>query len=1051
MSELSTIPSVQAANETPHWTARHGKPIIFVILTLVAVGIYLAVAIPVAVFPSTDFPRIVVGADVGVYPIDQMLVTVTQPLEEALNTVPGLDHVTSITSRGSAEIDLFFDWKVDMNQTLQLVNAALARVQPTLPSQAKVTANRLTFAAFPIIGYSLTSDRIPQTTLWELGNYTIKPRLNRATGVSSVVVQGGQVPEFNIQPDPAKMVQAGVTVPNILDAISRSNMIDSPGLIETNHQLVLTLMSGQARSLTDIGNIVVKTTPAGAAVHINDIGTVNNSVMPVYTVVTGNGKPAVLLNIYRQPNSNTVDVANAVHGEIAKLQENLPPGVDIRPFYDQSELVRDSIDSVRDAILLGLVLASLIMVLFLRDWGTSLVAGLVIPATIAVTFIALKIMGESFNLMTLGGLAAAVGLVIDDAIVVVENIVLHRDLGQSRGEAIRSAIREIRVPLVGSTITPIVVFLPLISITGVTGVFFRALAITVGMALLTSLALALTWTPTLSHYFLRNRRADAAAKHETVPAWLLQSYERTLRFTLEHPFALAVFTVLLIAGSYLCYTHTGSDLLPAMDEGGFIVDYTMAPGSSLRETNRVISHVEKILRGTPDVATTARRTGLQLGLAAVTEANQGDISVKLKPMAPLLTRFFGAAGPNQRTRSGDKVIADVRAKIMNAEPVLDVEFPQLLQDMIGDLTSAPQPVVIKLFSEDGDLLRHWAPVVASTIKKIPGVVDVEDGIDNTTSGTAMTFDIDPMVTARAGFTPQEVELDASAMLQGEPATPPVILNARSYTIRVQFPPSARSSLDAMRNTLIVSGTGKTATIGSLATLTEIPGQTEIIRENLQRCMNVTARFEGINLGDGMAQVRKAVAESTLPSSIRVEYGGQYAEQQKSFRDLVFVLALAIVLVFMVLLFEFGEFGAPIAVLSSALLSTCGVFLALLITRTTFNLSSFMGLIMVIGIVAKNGILLLDADQRFRAEGTPPEESMIRAGERRLRPIMMTALATVAGMLPLAFAVGAGSQMLQPLAIAVIGGILASMILSLVVTPAVRFYIGGRSTGKEQEV
>jgi CzcA family heavy metal efflux pump len=1046
MSQLSTLPPTTSDQENLHWTARHGKPIIFVILTLVAVGVYLALTIPIAVFPSTDFPRIVVGADVGVYPIDQMLVNVTQPLEEAVNSVPGLNQIISTTSRGSAEIDLFFDWSVDMFQTLELVDAALARVQTSLPANTKLTANRLTFAAFPIMGYSLTSDRIPQTTLWELATYTMKPRLNRAAGVSSIVVQGGQVPEFQVQPDPAKLVEAGVTIPNILDAISRSNMIDSPGLIEENHQLILTLMSGQAHGTSDIGNIIIKNTPANAAVHINDVATVNNSVMPVYTVVTANGKPAVLLNVYRQPNSNTVEVANAVHDQIASLKKDLPPGVNISPFYDQSELVTESIKSVRDAIILGLVLASLIMVLFLRDWGTSLVAGLVIPATIGVTFITLRVMGQSFNLMTLGGLAAAVGLVIDDAIVVVENIVMHRDSGQSRAEAITSAIREIRVPLVGSTITPIVVFLPLISITGVNGVFFRALALTVGMALLTSLALALTWTPTLSHYFLRNRRPDAAraAHHDTVPPWLMKAYERTLRFTLEHPLVLALFTIILIAGAYLCYTHTGSDLLPAMDEGGFIVDYVMPPGASLRDTNRVISRVEKILRDTPDVASTARRTGLQLGLAAVTEANNGDISVKLKPMAPFYVRWFGGkAGPNERTRTGDEIIADVRAKITQAEPVLDVEFPQLLQDMIGDLTSAPQPVVLKLFSEDGDLLKHWAPVEASALKKIPGVVDIEDGIDNTTSGTAMTFNVDPVITARAGFTPQEVELDASAMLQGEPATPPVVLNDRPYTIRVQFPPSARRTLDSMRKTLIVSGTGKTATIGSLATLTEIPGQTEIIRENLQRLVQVTARFEGLNLGDGIAKVQKAVADSNLPPSIRIEYGGQYQEQQKSFRDLSFVLALAIVLVFMVLLFEFGEFAAPIAVLSSALLSTCGVFLALLITRTTFNLSSFMGLIMVVGIVAKNGILLLDADQRFRATGVSPEESMILAGERRLRPIMMTALATVAGMLPLAFAVGAGSQMLQPLAIAVIGGIMASMILSLVVTPAVRFYVGRR--------
>jgi CzcA family heavy metal efflux pump len=907
----------------------------------------------------------------------------------------------------------------------------MARIQPTLPPTAKLVANRLTFAAFPIMGYSLTSDTVPQTRIWEMATYDLKPRLNRQPGVSSILVQGGQVPEFQVQPDPAKLVQTGATISNILDAIGRSNMIDSPGLIETNHQLVLSLVSGQTRTPEEIANIVVKTTPANTPVRIGDIATVSPSVMPVYTVVTANAKPSVLLYVFRQPDGNTVQVANAIHKEIDQIRKELPKGVELRPFYDQSEMVVDSIGAVRDAILIGLVLASLIMVLFLRDWGTSLVAGLVIPATVAVTFIALRIMGESFNLMTLGGLAAAVGLVIDDAIVVVENIVMHRDKGQSRSEAIRSAIREIRVPLVGSTVTPIVVFLPLISITGVTGVFFRALAVTVGMALLTSLALALTWTPTLSHFFIRQRTGGHTGEqeeHSSVPRWLMIPYERVLRLALQHPLLLAVFCILLIGGSYICYRNCGSDLLPAMDEGGFIIDYIMPAGSSLEETNRVVSHVEQILRAVPEVEGTSRRTGLQLGLATVTEANTGDISVKLK---------------RQRSRSTNEVIADVRAKVTKAEPVLDVEFMQLLQDMIGDLTNAPEPVAIKLFSQDPELLQAWAPKVGDTIKKIPGVVDVLDGIENTISGPATLFNVDPSVTARAGFSPEEVELDTSAILQGEPASLPVVLNDRAYTIRVRFPEQTRASMDAIQNTLLVSSTGKTATLGSLAKVVEIPGQTEIRRENLQRDVTVTARFEGMNLGDGMVKVQQAIAEANLPPSIRVQYGGQYEEQQKSFKDLAFVLLLAIVLVFIVLLFEFGNFAAPIAVLASALLSTCGVFLALLITGTTFNLSSFMGLIMVIGIVAKNGILLLDADQKFRAAGIPAEESMMRAGERRLRPIMMTALATVAGMLPLALALGAGSQMLQPLAIAVIGGILASMVLSLVVTPAVRYYIGGR--------
>ena len=991
--------------DAPHWTARHGKPIIFVILTLIAVGAYLALTIPVSVFPETNFPRIVVGIDNGVFPIDQMLVTVTKPVEEAVNTVPGLDHLWSVTSRGTAEVDLFFSWKVDMYRTLELVNAAMARAQASLPSTAKITVNRLTFAAFPIMGYSLTSDKFPQDKIWEMANYELKPRLNRQTGVSSIIVQGGQVPEFEVQPDPAKLVQAGVTIPNILDAIGRSNMIDSPGLIEANHQLVLSLVSGQARTSGDIGDIVIKTTPAGAPLRIGDMATVGPSVMPVYTVVTANAKPAVLLNIYRQPDSNTVIVADAVHAEIDRIRKELPKGIDLRPFYDQSEIVNDSIASVRDAILIGLILASLI---------------------IAITFIMLRVMDQSFNLMTLGGLAAAVGLVIDDAIVVVENIVMHRDSGQSRAEAIRNAIREIRTPLVGSTITPIVVFIPLISITGVTGVFFRALAVTVGVSLLTSLALALTWTPTLSHYFIRKVKHHQGS--DAGPGRLMRIYERTLRTTLEHPLILAVFSLALIGGSYLCYTHTGSDLLPAMDEGGFIVDYIMPAGSSLEETNRVITHVEEILRKTPEVESTSRRTGLQLGLAQVTEANTGDIAVKLK---------------RGRKLSGEEVIAKVRAKIRKAEPVLDVEFPQLLQDMIGDLTSAPEPVVIKLFSQDPELLAGWAPQIAGAIKKIPGVVDVLDGIENTISGPATVFTVDPAAAARAGFSAQEVELDASAMLQGEPAPPPVVVNDRSYGIRVRFPKGTRASLEAIQNTLLISGTGKTGTIGTLAGMREIPGQTEIRRENLQRDVQVTARFEDMNLGDGMVKVQQTIDELKVPPSIHIQYGGQFEEQQKSFKDLVFVLVLAIVLVFVVLLFEFGNFAAPLAVIASALLSTCGVFLALLVTGTTFNISSFMGLIMVIGIVAKNGILLLDADQKFRAEGIGAEDAMIRAGERRLRPIMMTALATVAGMIPLALALGAGSQMLQPLAIAVIGGILASMVLSLVVTPAVHYYIGGR--------
>src|SRR5580704_4095448 len=494
--------------ETPSfWLARSTRTIFFFTVVLTLIGIYLAIKVPISVFPETSFPRVVIGVDNGVMPVEQMEVTITRPIEDAVNSVPGLETVRSITSRGSAEVSLFFDWNENMVLQLQLVDAALSKVQQTLPSTARLTTNRLTFATFPILGYSLTSDTVPQTGLWEIATYDLKPPLNRVSGVSTVVVQGGQVPEFHVVPNLAQLASSGVTITDLVNAIQASNIVDSPGLYEANHQLILGLVGAQVHDADQLRQLVVKTTAAGAPVRIADVATVEQATMPVYTTVTANGKPSVLINIARQPSSNTVAVADAVAAQVAELRRVLPPGVRLEPFYDQSQLVRDSIASVRDAIFIGLILACIILFLFLRDWTSSLIAGLVIPVTVAVTILVLWAIGQSFNLMTLGGLAAAIGLVIDDAIVVVENIVMHRDNGEPRASAVRKALSEITTPLVFSTITPVVVFLPLVSTSGVTGSFFRALAITMTAALLTSLALALTWTPGLSYVLLRERTA----------------------------------------------------------------------------------------------------------------------------------------------------------------------------------------------------------------------------------------------------------------------------------------------------------------------------------------------------------------------------------------------------------------------------------------------------------------------------------------------------------------------------------------------------------------
>jgi CzcA family heavy metal efflux pump len=1022
----------------PFWLASSRQIIFFFAFILTMAGCWAALRVPISVFPETDFPRVVIGVDNGVMPVEQMEVTITKPIESAVNSVPGLVTVRSTTSRGSAEISLFFDWSVDMYRNLQMVNAAVSRVQQTLPSTAKITTNRLTFATFPILGYSLTSSNVSQTKLWEIATYDLAPPLNRVPGVSTVTVQGGKVPEFHVVPSMARLQATGVTILDISNAIQASNIVDSPGLYEQNHQLILGLVGAQVHDVEGLKQLVVKTTVSGAPVRVGDVAEVVDGTEPIYTYVTANNQPAVLINIARQPSGNTVAVADQVATEVARLKTKLPPGITFEPFYDQSELVRESIKSVRDAILIGLVLACIILFIFLHDWRSSLIAGLVIPVTVAITILFMWAIGESFNLMTLGGLAAAIGLVIDDAIVVVENIVLHRDAGEGRVEAVRKAIKEIAQPLIGSTVTPVVVFLPLVAVTGVTGSFFRALAITMTVSLLTSLLLALTWTPGLGLVLLKeqNRAAvepatkphEEALSHEEAGPWLakvLRAHRIVLEWCLRKPLVLGVICLALIAATYVGYRSLGSDLLPEMDEGAFILDYTMPAGSSIASTNQVIARVQKILDATPEVESTSRRTGLQMGLAAVTESNYGDMTVKLK---------------SKRSRGIDEVMNDIRGQIKQSEPALDVEFTQVLQDMIGDLSNAPEPIQIKLFCSDPRLLYQLGPRVADAIAKVKGVVDVQNGVDNTISGPATSFQVDPVLAAHFGFTPNEVAEDATAILDGVTPNDPLIANGHPYTIRVRLGEESRASLDAMQNTVFNSSSGHTASLGSMTEITQLPPQNEIRRENLQQLVVVTGRLEGSDLGTGVAEVQKVVNALHLPPSVRVEYGGTYQEQQKSFADLLRVLLLALVLVFGVLLAEFRNVWAPIAILSSSVLSICGVVYALLATGITFNVASFMGLIMVIGIVAKNGILLLDADERFRNQGSNARDAMMLAAQRRLRPILMTAVAAICGMLPLAFALGAGSQMLQPLAIAVIGGLAISMFLSLIVTPLVYYFL-----------
>jgi hydrophobe/amphiphile efflux-1 (HAE1) family protein len=1014
--------------------------VIVMIALLCAAGLYAAWHLPIAIFPQTDFPRIVITVDNGVVPAAQTLVSVTRPIEEAMNGIPGITRIRSNTARGAAEINLFFDWNVDIHQSLQLVQARLSQLSSTLPQTAAIRrVDRLTFAVFPVAGYSLTSDKRDPASLRDIANNTIRPRLARLPGVAEVAVAGGQVREYHVTIDPERLTAHNVSVQQVSDALHNTNIIASPGLIEENHQLELALVSGQATNPDRLNGIVIAIVN-NAPVTLADVATIGAGFEPQYTIVTADGHPAVLLNVTRQPDANTVTVVDEVKAELAAMRGQLPKDVSVAPFYDQSLLVRASMNSVRDSILIGLLLSVIILYAFLRNWGTTFVAILVIPVTVLVTFLAMWLVGLSFDLMTLGGVAAAIGLVIDDAIVVVENIYTHLARGQSRREAVQSAVSEITVPIIGSTITPVVVFLPLTLLTGVTGVFFRSLALTMAVALLTSLVLALSFTPVLAERFVKAKKREdggrnfdeetpekqerLAAEHEEeeeqgpIMRGIIGRYEWLLGKSLDHRWMVIVVALVVLLGSYLLYRQLGSEFLPSFDEGAFVLDYKAPPGSSLAETDRMLRHVEEMLKETKEVESYSRRTGLQLGLS-ITEPNTGDFLVKLK---------------DNHARSTEEVTADLRTEIIKTEPALEVEFVGILSDLIGDLISSPEPIEIKLFSEDTAALHQKASEVEEAISKVPGVVDTFNGV--TISGPALTFNVDAQRAASFGVTATDVANTVTTAMSGDAAST-ILQQGRLITVRVIFPLEARASLDALRALQVRSSTGTLFRLDQVADVGYDKGQTEIVRDGLRQSVAVTARLSGSDLGSAIALIKNKLAKDVkFPPGMTVEYGGLYSEQQSSFRELALSLFLAVVLVFITLLIEFRSFAHPLSIVAGAVLALGGVFAGLFLTGTTLNVVSLMGMIMVVGIVAKNGILMLDAVEDHLAAGDTLREALLRSGRRRFRPVLMTSLAAILGMLPLALALGSGAELLQPLAIAVTGGLAVALLLSLVVTPTV---------------
>lgn len=996
------------------------RSLLFTLVALIIAGTLYAAYVPVALFPQVNFPRIVVSLEAGDRPASQMVTLVTRPSETALRSVVGVRSLRSISSRGSAEISVNFPWGHPMDLAATEVGAAVAQLLPSLPAGTTFKVRRMDPTVFPVAAMSFISTTIGPVELRNIVELTIAPALSAIPGVARTSVIGGALREYQVEIDPMRLRTYGLAIGDVTAALTAANILQATGKLEEDYKLYLVLSDERFHDLDAIRRTVLRTGGTGI-VELEDVASVKESVVPNWTRVSADGREAVSLQVFQQPDGNTVQIVADLKAKLADLKTMVPAGVTQSFWYDQSELIVASATSVRDAILIGSVLAALVLLVFLRSIRVTMIAAVVVPSVMAITALILGILGQSFNIMTLGGMAAAIGLIIDDVIVVIEYIEtrLKGATIAEREASAAAAANDFLKPLFGSSLATLIIFLPLAFLTGVTGAFFAALSLTIAVALTISFILSWLVVPLLAAWLLRSGDVHQDDAHEPRREGL---WARTVSTAQRWPMVVAASILPLAAAGYLVTTKLGSGFLPPMDEGGFVLDYKTPPGTSLTETDRVLQQVETILRATPEVATYSRRTGAALG-GGLTEPNEGDFFIRLKPP------------PRKPIHA---VMADIRTQIELRVPGINVEMALLMEDLIGDLTAVPQPIEVKLYGSEAVLLEA-APKVAAVVSSLPGLVEVQDGV--TPAGDALLVKIDHVKAGLQGIDPAVATAQLNAMIAGDISTT-IDEGERSIGVRVTTRPAVRDDIARIGNLELKSADGHMVPLRKIATIERETGQPQIVRENLQPMRAVTARIEGTDMGSAAAAVTAKLSEAgVLPPSVRFELGGLYAEQQQAFYGLMLVIVAAFGLVLLLLLLLFEDFMIAGSILLMPVLAACGSMLALAATGSELNISAIMGLTMVIGIVTEVAIIYFTAFERFRATGKSAAEALTLATQTRARPIVMTTLAAILALLPLALALGQGAQMQQPLAIAIIGGLILQAPLVLFVLPAINLVFG----------
>ncbi|HLH96521.1 MAG TPA: efflux RND transporter permease subunit [Xanthobacteraceae bacterium] len=1000
------------------WLEYHARSIFFIATFLAIAGAFAVTSLPVGLFPQVAFPRVQVSLDSGDRPADQMAQLVTRPVEQALRVIPGVQEVTSGSSRGGAQISIDFGWGRDMTAATLQVDTALSHIMPSLPSGTTSVTRRMEPTVFPIIAYGLTSDKVSIPDLRDLVKFQITPLLTSIPGLAKVDLVGGADAEVQVEIDPHKLDAYGLSEADLVSALSGANVLQANGRIEDHNKLFIVISNSNMAVSEEVKNVVLRS-DQHSVVRVRDVAEVKDGEVPQWVRVVEDGKNAVLFQVYEQPDGNAVQIAKAVRDKLATF--NWPEGVNVANWYDQSTLVVESAGSVRDAVLIGLVLSGVVLFLFLRSWRVILVAVLIVPSTLLITVLLLQLTGQSFNIMTLGGIAAAVGLIIDDVIVMVEHIArragaLHRprdDIPLGK-EAVLPAGQEFLRPLMGSSFATMIVFIPLAFLSGVTGAFSKTLAITMAAALLISMLLVAFVVPLLARALINFQTwHDPAADRS---GWYVNTHGRILDLLFRHRWLLLVIFAPIILAGYLAYQNVPTGFMPKADEGGFIIDYKTLPGTSLAESDRQIKQIEQILRDTPEVLTFSRRTGMGLGGTDLEEPNVGDFFVRLKP---------------QPRRPIDEIMPEVLLQIQKQVPAVDCDLAQLMEDLIGDLTAVPQPIEIRLFSDDAAKLIPTAKKVGSTIQSIPGVTEMDNGI--VLAGDALNIVIDPVKASLEGMTTQDISSQMNDYLSGNVATQ-LTQPLKQIGVRVWLSPSLRRRDEDVAKLPIRASDGHIFPLQRVATLGSEAGQPEVHRANLQQMIAVTARIEKRDLGSTISDVQKVLDEpGALPQGVRYELGGLYKQQQIAFAGLAKVFAAALVAEVILLAFLYERFWLPLIIISTSLLSTTAVFMILWATGVELNITALMGMTMIIGISTEMAIFYV-SEYTELARHMPALQALREASRNRLRPITMTTLAAVFTLLPLALALGPGSGIQQPLALSIIAGLILQFPTVLLAMP-----------------